>query len=324
MKRFAEYLLRLTCLIVFFSTSLKANDSTATFLASIKETHVYATKDSNVLRLDKYTLKHQSAKQPCVFFLFGGSFRGGRKDNPAYFSYFEALVRKGYVVIVIDYRLGLKNVDRYTGDGAVLERAVKMSLEDLYDATAFTLKHAKAWNIDTSMVVISGSSAGALAVLRAAYDLDNKTIGAGNLTPHFSYAGVIAFAGAIFCPDRRDLAWNENKPCPMLLFHGRMDKVVPYEHFRLGNSGIFGPKYISAKLDSLNRPYWLFTVENGGHEVANTPMNENHSEIFKFLEDLVLKKKQIRMQTSYSRLNNQQNEPKPVLEDFIKNNFLAR
>ncbi len=306
--------------IGFYCVSFAQSSSLSLPGNCVKETFIYATKDTNVLRLDKYALKNNTTKQPCVFFLFGGSFRGGVRDNVAYFNYFNALVQKGYTVISIDYRLGMKNVKGFPKDGSLLKRAVDMSVEDLYDATAFTVQHAKEWNVDTGKIIISGSSAGALAVLKAEYENDNQTELSKKLPANFRYAGVISFAGAIFSTNENDLAWSRNKPCPILMFHGDADIVVPYEYFQLGNMGIYGSRYIASKLDSLQTPYWLYTVAGGSHKVSMSPMNKNHSEIFQFIDEMVIAKKSMVLNTEYREPGQTISAQKPALEDFIKSN----
>ena len=48
--------------------------------------------------------------------------------------------------------------------------AVDMAVEDLYDATSFIVGQARAWGLDPSAVVASGSSAGAITVLQGEYE----------------------------------------------------------------------------------------------------------------------------------------------------------
>ena len=42
--------------------------------------------------------------KPVILFAFGGGFKGGRRDNPDYISYFHFLARAGYVAVSTDYR----------------------------------------------------------------------------------------------------------------------------------------------------------------------------------------------------------------------------
>ncbi|MDR2472393.1 MAG: alpha/beta hydrolase, partial [Tannerella sp.] len=175
-----------------------------------KQTFIYAVKGIDTLRLDKYDLSPQvGASKPCIVFMFGGSFMRGNRDHQTYMAYFKRLAELGYIVISIDYRLGLKGVqDRINMKQSKLKlfnafvenmtNAVNMAVEDLFDATSFIIEHSSAWGADTAAVVLSGSSAGAISVLNGEYALCNAMPSASKLPAGFRYAGVISFAGAIF------------------------------------------------------------------------------------------------------------------------------
>lgn len=108
-----------------------------------KQTFVYAVKQTDTLRLDRYVaLTPDSRTKPCLMFVFGGGFVGGRRDNASFLSYFEYYARKGYVVVSIDYRLGMKKAMQA---GTLSEETfpeawittLAMATGDLYDATAY-------------------------------------------------------------------------------------------------------------------------------------------------------------------------------------------
>ena len=141
-----------------------------------KHTYVYAIKDSNELGLDVYskagraqgrTFTGDSAR-PCVIFVFGGAFVGGRRDDTAYLGYFHTLAAHQYTVLSISYRLGLKGVRHLSKfNTAPLRRAIDMAVEDTYDATAWAIAHAGLLGIDTDRIILCGSSSGAITVLEA-------------------------------------------------------------------------------------------------------------------------------------------------------------
>jgi hypothetical protein len=121
----------------------------------------------------------------------------------------------------IDYRLGMKRArqaglldeEHFT---QALDMTLSMATEDLYDATAYICRHMP--DVDPSRIVTCGSSAGAITVLMGEYWLCNgHPLTAGKFTQDFSYAGVIAFAGAV-CDTQDSLRWARD-PAPMLLFH---------------------------------------------------------------------------------------------------------
>ena len=130
-----------------------------------KTTWLYAVKETDSLYMDRYVAEaSRETNAPCLIFAFGGGFVGGERDNPAYVPYFEYFARKGYAVVSIDYRLGLRETagsrpDPADTPEALAERffaAVDMAVEDLYDATSFIVGQARAWGLDPSAVVASG------------------------------------------------------------------------------------------------------------------------------------------------------------------------
>ena len=50
-----------------------------------------------------------------------------------------------------------------------MTNAVNIASEDIYSATLFVLDNAEEWGVDPEMVMLSGSSAGAIASLQAEY-----------------------------------------------------------------------------------------------------------------------------------------------------------
>ena len=124
-----------------------------------KRTYLYAVKDADSLYLDHYVSPVAEGRRPCMIFVFGGGFVGGTRDNAEYLPYFDFLTRKGYDVVSIDYRLGLKplrGVDRKISTREMVglfNNAVSIAVEDLFSATLFVLDNAEEWMIDTDMIV---------------------------------------------------------------------------------------------------------------------------------------------------------------------------
>ena len=211
-----------------------------------KTTWLYAVKGTDSLYLDRYAAEaSRETNAPCLIFAFGGGFVGGERDNPAYVPYFEHFARKGYVIVSIDYRLGLRETagsrpDPAATPEALAERffaAVDMAVEDLYDATSFIVGQARTWGIDPSAVVASGSSAGAITVLQGEYERCTGSPLSRRLPEGFRYAGIIAFAGAVLEKGPSGPVWRE-KPAPIQLFHGDADCNVPYDSIGTGGAAL--------------------------------------------------------------------------------------
>lgn len=220
-----------------------------------KENFVFSIKGNDTLSLDKYEVPGffpANTKRPVMIFAFGGGFMGGDKASKDYIPYFEFLARNGYVVISTDYRTALAHqnwlrVRNQKDFLVVLNRAIDTAVEDFYDATKFIIDKQSKWNIDPSKIMISGSSAGAMTVLQAEYNICNGHALTKCLPAGFNYAGVVSFAGAIAESD--SCTW-EKMPCPIMLFHGDADRNVPYDKaFLEGLGGLWGSVSIVNSLE---------------------------------------------------------------------------
>lgn len=172
----------------------------------LKETYIFAVKGQDTLALDKYECSGVQAVQPArpvVLFAFGGGFRGGDRARGDYVPFFHFLAKQGFVVVSTDYRTVMKDPEGGRLDGFVgaLQHAILTAVDDFYDATGYVLQHAEAWNVDADRVIAIGSSAGAITVLQAEYELMNGSDIARRLPVSFRYAGVVSFAGAICSVD---------------------------------------------------------------------------------------------------------------------------
>ena len=102
-----------------------------------KSTYHYATHQGQELLLDRYMIEDETNEsRPCMIFAFGGGFVSGSRDVDFYMGYFERLAREGIVVVSIDYRLGLSNLQPDGGIVAMIgafDNAVTIAVEDIND-----------------------------------------------------------------------------------------------------------------------------------------------------------------------------------------------
>ncbi len=290
-----------------------------------KETFVYAIKEKDSLRLDKYETPPYRKDRPCVIFVFGGGFKDGSRDSDFNEAYLKSLAQSGYVAIGIDYRLGLK--DLTAEDASSLEKvapllvnAIQMSVEDLFDATRFVYEHADEWRFDKTKIVANGSSAGAVAVLQGEYWVCNKSEIAKKLPENFCYGGIIAFAGGIFT-ETDGLKWS-SKPVPMQLFHGDADKNVPYNKIELsGIGGLYGSNYIAKQLKDMQAPHYYYNVVNAAHEIASVPMVNNLEDIRTFINKYVVNHEPLIIQSQSREISKPEMKKNFTLMDYIDTNY---
>jgi dienelactone hydrolase len=290
-----------TSLLIFVSICGSAVKAEETNIVE-KQTLIYSIKGTDTLRIDKYDAPTGTGEKPCLIFVFGGGFAAGTRDDSGYLHFYEQLAKTGYVVVAIDYRLGLKSMTNDTPSSfdmtkvtmqmvryvIAFRKALKMAVEDLFDATRYVVEHAAEWQINPTRIVTCGSSAGAITVLQGEYEVCNRSSAVKHLPQDFKYAGVISFAGAIFTTNGK-LEWAE-PPAPILLFHGDADKDVPYGAIRFGPLGFYGSKPIAEKLSEMKFPSYFYAVKGAGHRLSTTPMTRNWGEISFFLENFVTKK----------------------------------
>lgn len=295
----------------------------------MKETGIFSVKGDDTLRYDRYyspgcmQCADTLSASPVVMFAFGGGFKGGDRASGKYLEYFEFLAREGYNVVSVDYRTMLAKADTSALASpmdfvAVLQGAVDTAVADLYDATTYVLERQKNWNIDPKLVIISGSSAGAITVLQAEYYLCNSALLASRLPEGFRYAGVLSFAGAISSAD--SLHWD-TLPCPIMLFHGDADRVVPFRSAyipRLG--GLWGSSAIADCLDAAETSYSFFTIVDAGHEIATLPMTRNLYDIAGFLSSQVLGARKLAVRTVESVPGAPHAEKDFTITDYLNSN----
>lgn len=244
-------------------------------------TYLYAEKDGEELLLDIYESSVAGEGQPTLIYLFGGGFIRGTRDAAYLMPFFNALNERGYRVISIDYRLGLKGKGK-VGLGTVdnLDAAIHMVVEDLFSATAFLCENRKELGIDTDNLVIIGSSAGAISVLQSEYEICNGSSYASALPSGFNYKGVISLAGAVL--SRNGALKYATEPCPMLLFHGTADDVVDYKQIRFFKLGWYGSNTIAKVCDKCGYNYSIYRFKDARHEIADSGM-ENINIIDEFI-----------------------------------------
>lgn len=271
-----------------------------------KQTYTFANRDAHQLQLDVYTAVADSTirvkQQPCLVFVFGGGFKEGTRDADLYKDYFHYFANKGFTVVSIDYRLGMKGAKAPSMfNYKPMEKSIALAVEDIYAATDYILKNAQELNIDTTQIIISGSSAGAIAVLQADYEKRNSFESTNTLSANFQYAGVIAFSGSIF--SHEGAPSYSIAPAPTLLFHGSADNLVPYNNTRFFHIGMFGSHTLAKEFRKNEYPYLFYSMEGEGHDVSEYPMTDFLPEIEQFITDYVFNKKQLLIDINYRDKN---------------------
>jgi len=268
-----------------------------------KTSFLYATREAQELYLDRIvdTSVKVADQKPVIIFSTGGGWEVGVRFDRNSAPFFEYLASLGYVVVTIDYRLGMKQAKEQgelTPDNGVemYLRAIEWGVEDLFDATSYVLRQADDWNVDPDQVVIMGSSAGATNSLVAEFNVANGTeLALTHLPADFRYAGVIAMAGAFWLKADTPLTFK-SKPAPIMFFHGAKDHLVTYDEVQGPFSG-YGPAYYLREFAGPDFPKWFVDFPEGDHVISFAPMMDYRLEMAAFLQKLVRERQPLSVHT---------------------------
>lgn len=237
------------------------------------------TGGNTTLKLDLYqpTGDTENAR-PLIIFVHGGSFVGGSKTDGDMVSMSQKFAKKGFVTASIDYRLGF-----FPFDSANAVKAVVRATQDLRAAIRFFYKDKQTTNtykIDTNLIFIGGSSAGAITALHVAYlndvceisDYLNTTVisnlgglegNSGNPGYSTKVKGVLNGCGAL-----ARYSWLEAGDVPVASVHGTNDGTVKY------NRGIVNPGTPLMYLDGsrmIHERACALGIENQFYTFPNAP-----------------------------------------------------
>lgn len=259
--------------ILVFLTCFAASaqeDSTRTAIPDC--TVSYLNRDGEDLLLDIYqpSCEIADSPKPTIVFLFGGGFMSGSRNDKSYIPWFKQMTERGYRIISIDYRLGLKGVHKVgLAQKDLVFKAVQMAADDAFSATVFLLRHASEYGIDPDNIVLSGSSAGAITALQCEYEICNRDKAASGLPEGFNYSGIVSFSGGI--GNVSGPFGFKSRPCPVLLCHGTKDNIVPYDKIAFFNTGMFGPCQIVKDFEKKGYDnYWILRYPGRKHDIAGS------------------------------------------------------
>jgi acetyl esterase/lipase len=229
---------------------------------------VYLVANNYEARLDVYKRTDASDAQPTLIWIHGGGWVGGSKE--ADIAHFVPFLEMGWNVVNVEYRLGKVS-------------QAPAAVEDCLCALRWVAVNAKAHNIDTKKLVVSGGSAGghlslATGMIDESAGLDRQCPGVPlpKVAAIVNWYGITDVADLLDGPNRKSYAvqWLGSRPdrvevarrvsplthvrpgLPAIFtIHGDADPTVPYEHARrlheaLGKAGV---------------PNKLYTVPGGKH-----------------------------------------------------------
>lgn len=243
---------------------------------------------SQNLVMDLVTPKNDAEKKrPCIIFLYGGGFVDKGDDCTQEIG--KGMAQKGYVVALIDYRLGFPDGNLFVlCQGNFMTgfyEAALRATQDARSAIRYIKANADRLGIDPNKIFISGNSAGAITALNAAFLDDNdipaaqlKDIGGSldamkdNMQYDSKVAGVVSLAGAFI--DKKLLDKTTNTA--ICLFQGNCDRLIDINTRIAMNCEdknatfpmIYGSQAIYDAIKTKNKVKFNY-VCNGGHLTIN-------------------------------------------------------
>ena len=247
----------------------------------------YLTANNWDAKLDVYRRRDASTPNRTLIYIHGGGWTGGSKEQSA--LTFLPFLQMGWNVVNVEYRLARVSL-------------APAAVEDCLCALRWVYRNAKQYNIDTTRLVVTGTSAGAhramtTAMSPASAGLDRQGPGTEDLKvaavvnwygitdvvdlldgPNMKTYAVTWFGSMI---DREEIArrvspltYVRSALPPILTIHGDADPTVPYQH---------GVRLRDA-LDKAGVPNRLVTVPGGLHGgFSQSEMVRIYSEIRQFL-----------------------------------------
>ncbi|HMJ48911.1 MAG TPA: alpha/beta hydrolase [Ferruginibacter sp.] len=220
--------------------------------------------------LDIYLPANRTDSTRVLFYIHGGGWCAGDKDEAAFFS--DYFLQAGYAFISIGYRLTNTRENNYLPE----------QLADVSKAIDFSLKYSNLLRVSNKKSIIMGCSAGAHLSLLYAYSAEN----AGKIKAAIAVATPTDLTDTIFMKGAvwpginggtlitwllkdsitvNPLLWKKASPVfsisstspPTYFIHGKNDGLIPFYH---------ASRAIEL-LNAKNIPSGISLVENAGHDL---------------------------------------------------------
>lgn len=241
--------------------------------ARIQRDVTYGEADGVALKMDLYFPKQPASKpMPALMYVHGGAWRTGDKAMGAGMMAVSELLKRGYLVTSINYRLAPKY-------------KFPAQIEDTKCAVRYLRAHAKEYDLDPNRIGVWGGSAGGHLVallgladekaglegkggwadqssrVQAVVDMFGPTdfvaIGEGNQRVGEDVFGVTSAEDPILKKASPVTYVRKDAP-PFLILHGDKDRVVRLRH----------SEELNRKLNAVGASSELVVVKNAGHGFA--------------------------------------------------------
>ena len=251
----------------------------------------------NGMAMDVYYPEEPRADNVCVLCLHDGVFADGSKDDEPQLKTIEALIRKGFIVISIEYTLYMQKYREkikgmikpwfYLRFSKYFRMSLMFAVVDCAMAIDCIYYCAEELEIDSSKIVLLGSSAGGIIALET--DCQRTSVFQRIVPYNWKPLAVIAFAGAI---TDSSLYGDRSMPAPTLLVHGMKDKTVRFRYTLLSwiHNGLCGSDIVRERILKAGGKCRSIWFRDAGHEVSKF-VPEMVDEITDFINDVIEEKR---------------------------------
>lgn len=251
----------------------------------------YRTVDGVPIKLDLYFPQQRTSPAPLVVYVHGGGWTGGDKRQGAGMPLIPELLRRGYAVASVNYRLAP-------------QYKFPAMIEDVACAIRFLRAHAKEYQLKTDKIGVWGGSAGGhlVALLGTADETAEWNKGEYQGVSSRVQAVVDMFGPADFSVDfaggstrlletvfgttdrtspilrkASPTNWVSKDDPPFLILHGELDRLVPLSQ----------SERLYKKLQEAGVPATLVVVKNAGHSFMpqGGPISPGREEITRLVAD---------------------------------------
>ncbi|HNW99553.1 MAG TPA: T9SS type A sorting domain-containing protein [Bacteroidales bacterium] len=191
----------------------------------------------STLKMDVYQPHGDVAeKRPLIIIAPGGSFIFEDKQDYTTVTLCEKFASLGYVTVGMDYRVGVSLPTQ-----AQFRTALYRATHDMRAVVRYFKQDAATVNtykVDTSIIIVGGSSAGAITALHVGYldkiseilsqDIDTTGMGGvEGLSGNQGYSSKVNYIVNL-CGALGDTIFLEPGDIPVISMHGTNDNTVPY------------------------------------------------------------------------------------------------
>lgn len=230
-------------------------------------------------KMDIYLPQGATEKVPAVLYIHGGGWTQGDKAQGIEKLNCQSLVKLGYAVASINYKLNTKG----TAD------AYPQNIRDCKSALQYLRKEAGTYGLDPDRIGVAGASAGGHLAMLVAYTPKVDELQHGTLYPdvpiHVSCVITLFGIADVRKWGRRSFVQGMNHPAeqakilelvspithvnsetvPTLIIHGTKDPTVPFSQ----------AEALASIMTESNVSHRFVAVENGEHAFPLTPHQRN-------------------------------------------------